>query len=228
MLVHIPQVLDAETLQVMRAQLRIGAWTDGRATAGAQAGQVKDNQQLQPGSDLARELGHRVSQALWAHPLFMSCALPHRMVSPMFNRYSGGGQYGNHIDSALQHDPAPGGVGRIRGDVSTTVFLCDPDEYDGGELIVEDHYGAHEVKLAAGDAVVYPATSLHRVAPVTRGARLAAFLWTQSLVRDDARRTMLFELDMTIIRLRQQQGDTPEVVSLTGHYHNLLRMWAEL
>lgn len=228
MLIHIPAVLSQAQVMAIRQELDAAPWADGKATAGAQAVQVKHNLQLEPGSVLAQTLGQVVRDALWGHPLFMSSALPHRMVSPLFNRYTGGGHYGNHIDNALQQDATPGGGGRIRGDVSTTVFLSDPDEYDGGELIVEDHYGAHEVKLSAGDAVVYPSTSLHRVAPVVRGARLASFLWTQSLVRDDAKRAMLFDLDMTIIRLRQQHGDTAEVVALTGHYHNLLRMWAEL
>lgn len=228
MLVHIPNVLSPSQLMAIRQKLDAAPWTDGKATAGGQAAQVKHNLQIEPGSSLAKELGQAVRDALLGNPLFMSCALPNRMVSPLFNRYTGGGHYGNHVDSALQLDTGPGGVGRIRSDVSTTVFLSDPDEYDGGELIVEDHYGSHEVKLSAGDAVVYPSTSLHRVAPVVRGARVASFLWTQSMVRDDARRTMLFELDMTIVRLRQQLGDTAEVVALTGHYHNLLRMWAEL
>jgi PKHD-type hydroxylase len=156
----------------------------------------------------------------------MSAALPARLLPPRFNRYEGGGTYGNHIDSALHLDPYR--LDRVRTDVSTTLFLSEPDEYEGGELIVEDNYGAHEVKLPAGDAIIYPATSLHRVEPVTRGARIASFLWTQSMVRDDWQRHMLFELDMTIIRLRQQLGDTDEVVALVGHYNNLLRQWAEV
>lgn len=231
MLLHIPQVLSPQQLQSIRKVLHDAGesvWLDGRATAGAQAVQVKANQQLEPGSVLATGLGEQISQALQAHPMFVSGALPHRMVAPLFNRYTGGGAYGNHIDGAFQRDGRVGGAGRIRSDVSTTVFLSEPDEYDGGELIVEDSYGAHEVKLQAGDAIVYPSTSLHRVEPVTRGARMAAVLWTQSLVRDDARRAMLFELDMNILSLRQELGDTPQLVSLTGHYHNLLRMWAEL
>lgn len=228
MLLHVPNVLTAEQVQAIRRSLKDADWTDGKATAGAQAAQVKVNRQLVPGSALAVALGHQVSQALSAHPMFVSAALPHKVLSPLFNCYEGGEQYGNHVDGTFQNDMRAGGVGRIRSDVSTTVFLSDPDEYDGGELVVEDSYGAHEVKLAAGDAVVYPSTSLHRVEPVTRGVRLASFLWTQSVVRDDQRRAMLFNLDMTILRLRQQHGDSPEVVSLTGHYHNLLRMWAEM
>jgi len=231
MLLHVPQVLSAQQVQSIRKVLHDAGesvWTDGRATAGAQAVQVKANQQLEPGSVMATGLGEQVAQALQANPMFVSAALPHRMVSPLFNRYTGGGTYGNHIDGAFQRDGRVGGAGRIRSDVSTTVFLSDPDEYEGGELIVEDSYGSHEVKLQAGDAIVYPSTSLHRVEPVTQGVRLAAVLWTQSLIREDARRAMLFELDMSILALRQQLGDTPQVVSLTGHYHNLLRMWAEL
>lgn len=228
MLVHVPNVLTKEQLHLIRHKLDQAAWADGKATAGHQAAQVKHNLQLTPGSPLALELADIVSQALWANPVFLSCALPNRMLTPLFNRYTGGGHYGNHVDSALQNDPRPGGAGRIRSDVSTTVFLCDPDEYEGGELVVEDLYGAHEVKLPAGDAIVYPSDSLHRVEPVTRGARLASFLWTQSLVREDARRSMLFNLDMNIIALRQRLGDCEETVALTSHYHNLLRMWSEV
>ncbi len=225
MLLHIPEVLSREQVAALRRELADAAWVDGSATAGEQASQVKRNRQLKPGSELAQRLGAVVSEALQRHPLFMSAALPNRLFAPMFNHYEGGGHYGNHVDSAVQIDAR---YGRVRSDVSTTVFLCDPDEYDGGELIVDDSYGTHEVKLPAGDAIVYPATSLHRVEPVTRGARIASFLWTQSMVRDDARRAMLFDLDMTIIKLRAQLGDSAEVVALTHHYHNLLRQWAEL
>jgi PKHD-type hydroxylase len=228
MLVHIPNVLIPDQILAIRQALDAASWTDGKATAGTQAAQVKRNRQLASGSELAVQLGTQISEALLAHPMFMSAVLPAKLTTPLFNRYEGGEHYGNHVDSAFQNDPRPGGAGRIRSDVSTTVFLCDLDEYDGGELIVEDSYGAHEVKLAAGDAIVYPSSSLHRVEPVTRGTRLASFLWTQSMVRDQARRSMLFNLDMTILRLRQQHGDTDEVVALTAHYHNLLRMWSEL
>lgn len=225
MLLHIPNVLSREQVAALRADLQNAPWVDGGATAGQQAAQVKRNRQLQPGSELALRLGSVVADALQRHPLFMSAALPHRVLAPLFNCYEGGGRYGNHVDGAVHIDPR---WGRVRCDVSTTVFLCDPDEYDGGELVVEDNYGTHEVKLPAGDAIVYPATSLHRVEPVTRGARLASFLWTQSMVRDDAKRSMLFDLDMTIVKLRQQLGDSTELVALTSHYHNLLRLWAEL
>ena len=226
MMLHIPQVLTPEQVQTIRQKLEKADWQDGIKTAGAQAAQRKHNQQLAVESPLAREFGELIQQALKRNPLFVSAALPNQLLLPMFNRYAGGGQYGNHVDAAIQVDAIS--RQRVRTDVSTTVFLSDPEEYDGGELIVEDSYGTHEVKLAAGDAIVYPATSLHRVEPVTRGQRLAAFLWTQSMVRDDWQRHMLFELDMTIISLRRQLGDAEEVIKLTSHYHNLLRQWAEL
>jgi PKHD-type hydroxylase len=229
MLLHVPEVLTAAQVADIRSQLSDDVWVDGKTTAGAQAVQVKRNRQLQPGSSLAVQLGDVIRQALMKHPLFVSAALPNQMLSPLFNRYEGGEHYGNHVDSAVQTDQNPALAGRrIRSDVSTTVFLCDPDEYDGGELVIEDNYGTHEVKLAAGDAIVYPSTSLHRVEPVTRGARVASFLWTQSMVREDWKRTMLFELDMTILKLRAQHGDSAELVALTSHYHNLLRMWADV
>ena len=226
MMLHIPQVLAPQEVAEFRQLLAQADWVDGAATAGAQAVQRKRNLQLPADSMIGQQLGARVAAALQRHPLFMSAALPARILPPRFNRYEGGGTYGNHIDSALHLDPYR--QERVRTDVSTTLFLSEPDEYEGGELIVEDNYGAHEVKLPAGDAIVYPATSLHRVEPVTQGARIASFLWTQSMVRDDWQRHMLFELDMTIIRLRQQLGDSNELVALTGHYNNLLRQWAEL
>jgi PKHD-type hydroxylase len=229
MMLHIPEVLTQEQLADLRRALADGVWVDGLTTAGPQASRAKHNQQLAAdshNSPLSIRLGEVVSEALQRHPLFVSAVLPKRILSPLFNRYEGGGHYGNHIDSAIQRDPIR--ADSVRTDVSATVFLSDPDEYDGGELIVEDSYGAHEVKLPAGDAIVYPATSLHRVEPVTRGARLASFLWVQSMVSDDNRRRMLFDLDMTIVKLRAQLGDSAEVVALTGHYHNLLRQWAIL
>lgn len=226
MMLHIPQVLAPQEVAEFRKLLAQADWVDGAATAGPQAAQRKRNLQLPADSAIGQQLGARVAAALQRHPLFMSAALPARILPPRFNRYEGGGTYGNHVDSALHLDPYR--QDRVRTDVSTTLFLSEPDEYEGGELIVEDNYGAHEVKLPAGDAIVYPATSLHRVEPVTQGARIASFLWTQSMVRDDWQRHMLFELDMTIIRLRQQLGDSDELVALTGHYNNLLRQWAEL
>ena len=226
MLLHIPGALNAQELAAIRTSLNGANWTDGALTAGAQAAQVKQNRQLRANAPQAETLGEMVKTALLRHPLFQSAVLPHTVLTPRFNRYEGGGHFGNHIDSAVHADPHTGE--RVRTDVSTTVFLNDPSDYEGGELIVEDTFGSHEVKLPAGDAIIYPATSLHRVEPVTRGARLASFLWSQSLVRDDTRRAMLFQLDMAIISLRARISDSPEIVSLTGHYHNLLRQWAEV
>ena len=226
MMLHIPQLLTRDQVATIRAALAESGWVDGCLTAGAQAVQCKQNLQLPPEAPAAIEFGALITGALQRHPLFVSAALPQRILPPRFNRYADGGHYGNHVDSAIHLDPYQ--KINIRTDVSTTVFLADPEEYEGGELIVEDAYGTHEVKLPAGDAIVYPSTSLHRVEPVTRGARIASFLWTQSMVRDDWRRSMLFDLDMNILKLRQQLGDTPEVVGITSHYHNLLRQWAEL
>ncbi|GAB2182484.1 Fe2+-dependent dioxygenase [Denitratisoma sp. agr-D3] len=225
MLLHIPSVLTPEELAECRRCLADAQWVDGATTSGAQATRVKHNHQLSPGSPLAERLGAIISSALSRHPLFMAAALPKQMLPPLFNRYQDGGNYGNHVDAAIQGDAR--NTMKVRSDVSTTVFLCHPEEYEGGELIVEDTYGSHEVKLPAGDAIVYPSTSLHRVEPVTGGARIASFLWTQSMVREDWKRAMLFDLDMTILKLRQFVGDSEEVVSLTSHYHNLLRLWAE-
>jgi PKHD-type hydroxylase len=225
MLLHLPQVLSKQEVAALRAELAAHDWVDGVQTSGAQAAQLKHNLQFPADSPAFAGLSQRVADALARHPLFVSAALPRHILPPMFNCYRGGGQYGNHVDNALQRDRFSGL--QVRTDVSTTVFLSEPEEYEGGELIVEDTYGEHEVKLAAGDAIVYPSTSLHRVEPVTAGARIAAFLWTQSLVRDAWQRKMLFDLDMTILKLRGQLGDSEEVLSLTSHYHNLLRQWGE-
>ena len=225
MLLHVPQVLTKAEVADMRQRLDAAGWVAGAVTAGAQAVGIKQNQQLSLASPAYPELSQRIAQALNRHPLFVSAALPKHILPPMFNRYENGGHYGNHIDNAIQTDRYTGE--KIRTDVSTTVFLSEPEEYEGGELIAEDSYGCHEVKLAAGDAIVYPSTSLHRVEPVTAGVRIASFLWTQSLVRDAWRRAMLFELDMTIVKLRGQLGDNAEVTALTGHYHKLLQQWAE-
>jgi len=225
MLLHMPQVLTQGELTEIRARLGVARWADGALTAGEQARIVKQNRQLPADAPEAAPLGAMVEAALRRHPLFMSAALPRVIITPRFNAYEGGGHYGNHVDTALHSDPLKGLTGRT--DVSTTVFLSEPEDYDGGELIIEDTYGAHEVKLRAGDAILYPATSLHRVEPVTRGVRLASFLWTQSLVKDAERRRMLFELDMALVRLRGQGADQAAMVSLTAHYHNLLRQWAD-
>ncbi len=226
MMLAVPDLLDADQVREIRNALENAEWTDGKATAGHLAVQTKDNQQLALDHPLAEQIGNRILQALTADPLYMSAALPLRILPPRFNRYRGGGQYGAHIDNAIFQ--TPGMPQRIRTDISTTVFLSDPDEYDGGELIVQDTYGEQRVKLPAGHAILYPGTSLHRVAPVTRGVRYASFFWTQSLVRSDEQRALLFEQDIAIQRLTLS-GASPEALApLTGVYHNLLRMWSEL
>lgn len=227
MMLHIPGVLTREQVAAIRARMDAAPeWVDGRESVGAQGAQVKRNRQLPEGSPLAVELGQIVGSALMAHPLFFAAVLPLRVLAPYFNAYSGGEQYGLHIDGAVRAQR--GGLPPLRADVSTTVFLSEPEDYDGGELVVVDAYGTHEVKLPAGDAIVYPSGSVHQVLPVTRGERVASFLWTQSMVRDDAKRGMLFELDTNIQKLRAEHGDSEAVVGITGHYHNLLRMWAEV
>jgi PKHD-type hydroxylase len=187
---------------------------------------VKRNRQLPEDHPLARQMGDTVARALTANTLFFSAALPLRILPPFFNRYEGGETYGLHVDGAVRTLPA--GNGYLRADLSATLFLSDPESYDGGELVVVDTYGTHEVKLPAGDLILYPASSLHSVQPVTRGLRLASFLWLQSMVRNDEQRNMLFELDQTIQRLRAQHGESPEALSLTNHYHNLLRLWVTI
>jgi PKHD-type hydroxylase len=222
MLLSIPDVLTAE--QVLRARhlLDQANWVDGRVTAGHQSALAKDNMQLPEGSAAARELGAMVLSALEKNALFISAALPARVFPPLFNRYQGGQSFGTHVDNAIRQ--VTGTLHRIRTDLSATLFLTNPDEYDGGELAVEDTYGTHSIKLPAGHLILYPSTSLHHVRPVTRGARLASFFWIQSMVRDDGERTLLFDLDMGIQRL----GGEGPAVQLTGIYHNLLRRWAEV
>lgn len=226
MLIHIPDVLSKQQVAEFRAALTNADWTDGRATVGVQGAQVKKNRQLPVDSPVARKLGEIILTALYANPLFMSAALPLRIVPPLFNAYTGGEHYGFHVDGAIRL--VSGSNLSLRTDVSSTLFLSEPDEYEGGELIVQDTYGSHEVKLPAGDLILYPSTSLHQVAPVTRGERVCSFFWTQSLVKDDWQRTMLHELDCNIQSLRQKVGDTEELVGLTGHYHNLLRQWSQV
>lgn len=225
MLIPIEKVLRRDELSAMRARLESAPWQDGAASAGALARSVKRNLQLEDGSALATELGNEVLKRLHAHPVFVSAALPRRIFPPRFNRYADGGTYGAHIDSALM--PMPGTGVALRSDLSATLFLCEPDEYEGGELQIEGPFGVQSVKLPAGDMILYPSSSLHRVAPVTRGARIASFFWIESLVREDAARALLFDLDRSI------QGLTPAVapddrhmLGLTGVYHNLLRRWA--
>jgi PKHD-type hydroxylase len=224
MLLHIPNVLDHAQVRAMRAALEQADWTDGRETVGAQGAKVKRNLQLPDASPLRAELGRAVLDALARHPLYHAATLPLRTLMPRFNRYEGGGQYGFHVDGAVMGQPDGG---QLRSDISCTLFLAEPDDYDGGELIVSDTYGEHEVKLPAGDAIVYPSSSLHRVAPVTRGARLASFFWVQSLIRDDGQRRLLFELDTSIQTLTRTNADPQALLQLTGVYHNLLRQWSE-
>ncbi|HVY66374.1 MAG TPA: Fe2+-dependent dioxygenase [Gammaproteobacteria bacterium] len=226
MLLHIPDVLTAAQVQHARRALEAAAWVDGAVTAGFQSTLVKRNSQLPETSPEARELGDVVLRALNGNPLFASAALPARVFPPLFNRYAEGQAFGNHVDNAIRQVRGTGQ--RLRTDLSATLFLSAPEEYDGGELLIDDAYGPRAVKLPAGHMVLYPATSLHRVAPVTRGVRLASFFWVQSLIRADAERSLLFDLDMSIIRLRQKVGDDEAVLALTGVYHNLLRRWAEI
>jgi PKHD-type hydroxylase len=225
MLLQIPDILGTDELQAVRTQLAGARWLDGRETAGTQARQVKHNEQLDTQGEPARALQALVLAAVQRHPVFFSAALPKRVLPPMFNRYAGeANHYGDHVDQAIRY---PAGGERMRTDLSCTLFLCGPDEYDGGELVIDDPFGPRSVKLPAGHLVLYPGTSVHRVEPVTRGARLASFFWIESLVRSDEQRRLLFDLDMNLMRLRQRIGDCDETVALTGTYHNLLRQWAD-
>ena len=226
MLVQIPDILTADEIARARHLLFGADWVDGRVTAGHQSTRVKQNQQLPEDSPAARELGELIVRALQQNPLFVAAALPLRVFSPLFNRYEGGGSFGNHVDNAIRQ--VPGTPLRLRTDLSATLFLTDPADYDGGELLVDDTYGVHSVKLPAGHLVLYPSTSLHRVTPVTRGARVSSFFWIQSLVRDDGQRTLLFDLDTAIQQVTHDAPDHPAAVQLTGVYHNLLRQWADL
>lgn len=226
MMLHVPEVLSRDQVRHIRHLLDASDWVDGRATVGPQGAEVKQNRQLPELSETGRELGEIILKALAANPLYFSAALPLRTVPPLFNRYEGGEHYGLHIDGSVR--TVPGTNFSLRTDLSCTLFLSEPDDYEGGELIVVDTYGEHEVKLPAGDLILYPSSSLHRVMPVTRGARVCSFFWTQSMVRNDGQRGLLFELDQNLQALRARHGDEAELVALTGHYHNLLRMWAEL
>lgn len=226
MLIHIPGILTKAEVNDFHLRLQNTDWIDGKATVGVQGAQVKRNRQLAIDSPVARELGEIVLKKLYANPVFMSAALPLRIVPPLFNAYAGGEHYGFHVDGAIRI--LPNSNLSLRTDVSSTLFLSEPEEYQGGELIVQDTYGSHEVKLPAGDLILYPSTSLHQVAPVTEGERVCSFFWTQSMVRDDWQRNMLYELDCNIQSLRQKLGDTEELLGLTGHYHNLLRQWSNV
>lgn len=226
MMLHLPGVLSPAEVEALRRELDAAPWSDGRATVGAQGAEVKRNLQLDPGLPVAVKASRFILERLRSHPQFFSATLPLRILPPLFNRYEGGGHYGLHVDGSVMSQR--GTDQRLRSDVSGTLFLCDPAEYDGGELIVRDTYGDHEARLPAGDLVIYPSTSLHQVLPVTRGARVCAFFWVQSMVREDSRRTQLYELDLAIQSLRGRLGEAPECVALTAHYHNLLRLWAEV
>jgi PKHD-type hydroxylase len=224
MLLHIPALLTAEEVREARGLLDGASWEDGRRTAGHRAQGVKYNEQLSPDQPEAQQLGALIGDRLARNPTFLAAALPLRVMPPRFNRYAGEGQYGNHVDNAIF--PIAGTNISVRSDVSMTIFLSEPEEYDGGELIIQDTFGEQVIKLPAGDAILYPGSSLHRVAPVTRGARLASFLWTQSLVPQDHRRRMLYELDLAIQALGADHPEHEAVDTLTNVYHNLLREWS--
>lgn len=226
MLLSIPSVLTKDQVAECRKVLDEAAWVDGSVTAGHQSGRAKDNEQLPEDSITAMSLGDVILAALEKNPLFVSAALPRKVFPPLFNRYAGGQNFGTHVDNAIRQ--VSGTEHRVRTDLSATLFFSEPDEYDGGELVVEDNFGVQRVKLAAGDLILYPASSLHHVTPVTRGVRVASFFWIQSMVRDDGERTLLFDLDTSIQRLAAESPDHPSVIQLTGVYHNLLRRWADV
>jgi PKHD-type hydroxylase len=226
MVLQIPDVLNAEQVAQARRLLDSAEWVDGRVTAGPQSARTKDNLQLPENHPVGRQIGEVILGALSRNALFVSAALPLRVFPPLFNCYRGGQAFGNHVDNAIRQAKANGAT--IRTDLSATLFLTEPDEYDGGELMVEDTYGVHSVKLPSGHMVLYPASSLHKVTPVTRGARISSFFWIQSMLRDDGERTLLFDLDTAIQRLTVDLPEHPAAVQLTSVYHNLLRRWAEV
>ena len=227
MMIQVPAVLTTAQIAELRRQIDPAGWVDGNVTSGRQAALAKRNRQLPEDSPAAKRAGEIVLDALGKSLLFMAAALPAKIWPPLFNRYGAGEQFAMHVDNAVRL--GRGGADRLRSDLSATLFLADPASYDGGELVVEDTYGAHEVKLAAGDLILYPASSLHQVTPVTRGERVAAFFWVQSMVRDDSRRRLLFEMDVAVQSLAGELGQGHRsVVALTGTYHNLLRMWADV
>jgi PKHD-type hydroxylase len=226
MLLRVPQVLSAAAVAHCRSLLLAADWNDGAITAGTQSSQVKRNLQLHEDAPAAREIRALILESLKSNALFFSAALPRRIFPPLFNRYEGEHNlFGNHVDNAIRTSTVTGAW--VRTDLSVTLFLTDPNEYDGGELVVEDTFGTQPIKLPAGDLILYPSSSVHRVMPVTRGSRIASFFWIESMIREDDRRRLLFDMDMSILNLRQAHGDTDAVVRLTGCYHNLLRMWAD-
>ncbi|MBD1550782.1 Fe2+-dependent dioxygenase [Pseudomonas typographi] len=226
MLLHIPQLFTGEEVARIRQALQQADWADGKVTAGYQSAKAKHNRQLPEGHPLAKEIGTAIVERLWASPLFMSAALPAKVFPPLLNCYRPGDSFGPHVDNAVRQPR--GSAERVRTDLSTTVFFSDPDTYDGGELEIQDTYGTQQVKLPAGDVVLYPGTSVHKVNPITRGERYAAFFWTQSLVREDAQRALLFDMDGAIQALTQALPEHSALVTLTGTYHNLLRRWVEV
>lgn len=226
MLIQVPNVLTPDQVADCRRRLDSAQWIDGSVTAGHQSKLAKNNMQLAETDTLAIELGDLILAALERNPLFVSAALPQKIFPPLFNRYSGGQNFGTHVDNAIRQ--VAGTEHRVRTDLSATLFFSEPHEYEGGELVVEDNYGVQRVKLAAGSMILYPASSLHHVTPVTSGARVASFFWIQSMVRDDGQRTLLFDLDSSIQRLASEAPDHPSVIHLTGVYHNLLRRWADV
>jgi PKHD-type hydroxylase len=226
MVLHIPNVLNKEQLIKCREILNKANWIDGKLTAGSQAINVKSNLQLSENSEGLKILRNIITQALRTNPLFISAALPNHIISPFVNRYENGGDYGNHVDNSILYDATIGK--HYRTDVSCSLFFTDPEEYDGGEMVIEDTFGTHEIKLPAGDLILYPSTSLHRVEPVTSGVRMVSFMWTQSMIRSAWKRSILFELDNTIQSLRLKYGETQEAVNLSIHYHKLIQEWAEI
>lgn len=225
MLLHIPNVLTSDELAKLQGLMAKANWVDGKVTAGTQSAQVKRNIQLPEESEFAEASRKIVLQALSRNALFFSAALPKKIYPPLFNQYREGMDFGPHIDNAVRTHALTGN--HVRTDISSTLFITPPESYEGGELVVEDTYGVQSVKLPAGDMILYPGTSLHHVRPVSKGARIACFFWTQSMIRDDAQRTLLFDMDAAISTLRQEHGDSAAVIRLTGNYHNLIRMWAD-
>lgn len=226
MILHIPNVLSQNQVKECRELLNKADWIDGKLTAGNQAINVKSNLQLAENNPLLKILREIITKALRTNPLFISAALPNHIISPFVNRYENGGAYGNHVDNSILYDATVGK--NFRTDVSCSLFFTDPDEYAGGEMVIEDTFGTHEIKLPAGDLILYPSTSLHRVEPVTKGVRMVSFMWTQSMIRSAWKRSILFELDNTIQSLRLKYGETQEAVNLSIHYHKLIQQWAEI